>query len=73
MGNVAGCRRYDRDGDFYIIIKVDGRMCFAHQLAWLYITGEWPALFVDHKNRIKHDNTRSTDRFGRHQRPASRA
>ncbi len=37
-------------------IMVDRKGFAAHRLAWLYMTGEWPALEVDHKNCIGTDN-----------------
>lgn len=44
----------DKDG--YIEIGIDRRRYKAHRLAWFYMTGEWPKLFVDHINGITSDN-----------------
>lgn len=43
----------------YVLLKVEGRLCRAHRLAWLYMTGEWPAGEIDHINGDGLDN-----RFG---------
>lgn len=40
----------------YIYICINKRKFSAHRLAWLYVTGEWPELEIDHKNTIKGDN-----------------
>jgi hypothetical protein len=52
-GDIAGSidRRHG-----YICIGIDGRLHFAHRLAWLYMTGEWPRLRVDHRNTVTGDN-----------------
>lgn len=47
VGQVAGCDR----GDGYIVIRIYGHMYFAHRLAWLYMTGEWPTI-IDHKRGL---------------------
>ena len=40
----------------YISICVDRTRFFAHRLAWLYMTGEWPANMLDHINCNRSDN-----------------
>ena len=50
-GNIAGCKT-----DGYIQIHVDGEIHRAHRLVWLYVTGKWPVLYLDHKNGSRNDN-----------------
>jgi len=41
----------------YIRIVVDGELCYAHRLAWLYMFGEWPRNSIDHMNGDNSDNS----------------
>lgn len=47
VGKVAGCKRTDR-GYTCLLIRVDYRLYRAHQLAWLYLHGEFPDHQIDH-------------------------
>jgi hypothetical protein len=40
----------------YLMIQIDGKHYRQHRLAFLYMTGEWPKVQVDHENNIKSDN-----------------
>ena len=51
-GDIAG--RVDFYG--YIKIHADGCSYSAHRLAWLYMTGQFPKMNVDHKNGDRSDN-----------------
>lgn len=44
------------DSHGYLKIMVDNVQYFAHRLAWLYMTGQFPAEQVDYINRNKPDN-----------------
>jgi len=44
------------DSHGYIVFKVGRQMVKAHRAAWLYVTGEWPAGYLDHINRVRNDN-----------------
>lgn len=40
----------------YVVVYVDGRLYFAHRLAWLYMTGNEPENQIDHIDGIKNNN-----------------
>lgn len=48
----CGCK----DSQGYIRLGVSNKVYYAHRLAWLYMTGNWPLKEIDHKNRIRSDN-----------------
>lgn len=52
LGHVVGT--INRRG--YCVIRIGRRDYYAHRLAWLYITGEWPPQQIDHRNNIRSDN-----------------
>jgi hypothetical protein len=52
VGTEAGC--INKSG--YRVIRVDGRLYYAHRLAWLYMTGKMPPRQIDHRNLIRSDN-----------------
>lgn len=51
-GTVSGSRHCKG----YVEISVDGRRYLAHRLAWLYVHGVLPDVYVDHINGDKSDN-----------------
>lgn len=40
----------------YVTIWLDGASYLAHRLAWFYVHGFWPALYLDHINGDQADN-----------------
>jgi len=51
-GRIAGT--VDFSG--YVVISIDRKRHKAHRLAWLYMTGAWPEVAIDHINGARHDN-----------------
>lgn len=51
-GRVAGT--VDFGG--YVAISINRKRHKAHRLAWLYMTGSWPEVAIDHINGIREDN-----------------
>lgn len=40
----------------YVQIRFQGKIYYAHRLAWLFVHSEWPANVINHKNGNKLDN-----------------
>ena len=51
VGQVAGCPNLG-----YVKIKIDRIEYLAHQLAWFWITEDFPDHHIDHINGIRNDN-----------------
>lgn len=51
-GDIAGSRQ----SRSYWHIGINNRLYMAHRLAWLYVTGAWPAANIDHINGNRSDN-----------------
>jgi hypothetical protein len=54
-GSIAGTQA-KHEVTSYRMITADGRRYYAHRLAWLYMTGEWPAHEIDHLSGDGIDN-----------------
>lgn len=63
-GNVAGSIRNTYG---YRQIKIDGKLCKASRLAFLYMEGYFPEYEVDHRNRITGDDRWKNLRHVSHQ------
>jgi hypothetical protein len=52
VGETVGCK----NAAGYLVISVDGKLHYAHRLAWLHVHGRWPAAQLDHINGDQTDN-----------------
>jgi hypothetical protein len=53
LGSIAGS--LDQESGYWMI-GLDRRRYYAHRLAWLYMTGEWPAQMIDHLDGNRANN-----------------
>lgn len=61
-GSVAGAAM----ANGYVVIGIDGQKHYAHRLAWLAVSGEWPARSLDHIDGNKTNNAISNLRLASH-------
>jgi len=52
QGSISG----SRSNEGYLVTTIDSEAFKCHRLAWLYMTGEWPAGQIDHINGDRSDN-----------------
>lgn len=44
--------------DGYLMFRVNSNLVAVHQIAYYLYHGKWPELTIDHKNRIRTDNSK---------------
>ncbi len=52
IGRRAGCQ----NDAGYVVIGIGEKLYYAHRLAWLHVTGDWPEHRIDHRNTFRSDN-----------------
>lgn len=52
-GQIAG---YTDISTGYVKLSIDGRQYLAHQIIWLWVTGEWPSFEIDHADISRANN-----------------
>lgn len=55
QGSLSGRKAGSYDHGYWSI-SVDCKEYYAHRLAWLYVTGEWPKSKIDHKDCDRGNN-----------------
>lgn len=60
---IARCNRVEigdlvgtLDSHGYLQIRVSGRLYLGNRLAWLYMTGDWPPLDIEHRDNVRSNN-----------------
>jgi hypothetical protein len=56
VGDIAGHTKDVGMSAGYTCIVIDGKVYFAHRLAWLFVHGYFPEYPIDHINRNRSDN-----------------
>jgi len=54
------------DSNGYIKCSVGGVMTYGHILMWIHASHDFPGAFIDHINRIRHDNRLTNLRLTNH-------
>ena len=52
-GTTAG---YIKKSDGYVYLFINNKKYLAHRIAWLYVYGNNPKIYVDHINGVRNDN-----------------
>lgn len=52
-GKITGC--LDKSTG-YVVIIINYKKYYAHILAWVFVTGEWPDNEIDHKDKVRSNN-----------------